>query len=267
MNNFLNDLSGSKAFRLAALAVLVLLALFLLAKTIDAANNIGRVPGMPAGTITVSGTGMATAIPDVAQITFSVTEQAGTVAAAQTAATTKTDKALEALAGQGVDDKDIKTLGYNVSPRYEYNEPCMPGAYCRPMISGNPKIVGYEVSQTIEVRVRDTEKAGEVLQSLGSLEVQNISGPNFVVDDPDAVQAEARKEAIDEAKEKARELARQLGVRLGSVVSFNENTGGYPMYAEFGKGGSDIAVSAVAPSLPVGESETAISVSITYEVK
>lgn len=258
---------NDKKMRIALLAVFVLLALFLLAKTWDAA--FGRGPNEPVNLITVTGTGEAVAIPDIAQIDFTVTEQATTVGEAQEKATTKTNAALEFLKQQGIEEKDVKTTYYSVSPRYEYaNRGCASGMPCPPVTS-SPKIIGYEASQAIQVKVRDTAKAGQVLEGIGSLGVQNINGPQFTVDDEDEVRAEAREAAIKEAREKAKVLAKELGVRLGKTVSFYENEGEYPMYG-YGKGGmameSDIRVSAVAPTLPTGENETTVSVSITYEI-
>lgn len=256
---------ATKPVRIAATVALAFLALFLAAKAIDAFGNLGRASMYPATTITVEGTGEATAIPDVARISFSVTENAGTVAAAQSEATTKTDKALDALKGLGVEDKDVKTTYYQVYPQYEYQS-CT-ASYCPPTTS-SPRITGYEVSQTIEVTVRDTDKAGDILQALGTTEVQNISGPNFTVDDADSVKAQAREEAIAKAKEKAKALAKELGVSLGKVVSFYENGPSYPMYDSYGYGGEkNMAVAQAAPSVPTGEQETSVSVSITYEIR
>ena len=262
MKILLTELQSNRTIRLAGTAVLILLALFLLVLTWDKA--FGRDITDPYNTITVEGTGRAAMVPDTARITFSVSETADTVGDAQAAATTKTDAALAALDEYDIDERDIKTLSYNVSPRYQYPQPCF-GGVCAP---SEPRIVGYDVTQTIEVRVRETAKAGDVLQSLGSIGVQNISGPNFIVDDEDGVKAEARAEAIDEARAKARELAKQLGVRLGDIVSFSENTPG--MYG-YGMGGMELqAMSAkadAAPTLPMGENETAVTVMITYEIR
>lgn len=253
----------TKPVRMAATAALIFLALFLAAKAFDAFGNLGRSTIYPTSTITVEGTGEATAIPDVARVSFSVTENASTVSAAQDEATAKTDEALAALADLGVEEKDVKTLSYNVYPQYEYQNCTM--AYCPPTVS-SPRIIGYEVSQTVEVTIRDTEKAGDVLQALGTTEVQNISGPNFTVDDADSVKAEAREAAIAEAKEKAKALAKQLGVSLGKVVSFYENNPGmYPMYDSYG--GMEAMSAKAAPSLPTGEQETTVTVSITYELR
>lgn len=258
----------SKPVRYSATAALILLALFLCVKTLDVlAYGIGRSDMYPTNTIMVEGTGEATAIPDIATISYSVTEKGTTVGEAQTKATEKMNKALDFLKTAGVEEKDTKTTSYNVYPEYEYQQPCY-SEYC-PAYNGNPRIIGYQVSQSIEVKVRDTEKAGEILQGLGDTGVQNIYGPNFTVDDEDGARTEAREEAIAEAREKAKALAKNLGVSLGKVVSFYENSGGYPYYGEGYGGAMDAAMTkeAPAPNLPTGEQETSVTVTITYEIK
>ncbi|MBP9816752.1 MAG: SIMPL domain-containing protein [Candidatus Pacebacteria bacterium] len=264
-----NDLTGSKAFRFAVIAAVGLLALFLLVKTVDGLYSIGNSEMYPARTITVEGTGEATAIPDIAQISFTVMERGATVAEAQDKATNRIDTALASVKDMDIEEEDVKTTYYSVTPTYEYPQPCYSGI-CPPVAS-SPRITGYEVSQGVEVKVRDTAKAGEVLQGLGSAGVQNISGPNFVLDDADSVREEARDAAIEDAKAKAKKLASELGVSLGKVVSFSENTGYYPY--DYGYGGKaemamDAGVSSrPVPSLPVGENETSITVMVTYEIR
>lgn len=257
-------MKATKPVRYAATAALAMLAAFLLLLVIDQVSNLGRQDMYPANTIMVEGTGKGTSIPNLAVISFSVTEEGATVADAQNKATEKTDAALSAVKGLGIEEKDVKTISYNVYPKYESIAPCYSG-YCP---AQNPKIIGYEVSQSVEVKVRDTGKAGDALQALGSTGVQNINGPSFQVDEDDAIRNVAREEAIKEAKAKAKVLAEQLGVRLVRVVSFYENTAPYPMYGM--GGGYDMAMSsemAKAPSLPTGEQETTVSVSITYEIR
>lgn len=263
MNQLMTELTSNRTARIAVVAVLVFLALFLLVKTWDAA--FGRDINDPYNTITVEGTGKAAMVPDTARITFTVMESAAEVGAAQDAATKRTDDALASLDEMGIEERDVKTLSYNVSPKYEYSQqPCYPGMICP---TGAPRIVGYDVSQTVEVKVRETEKAGDVLAALGGLGVQNISGPEFVVDDESSVQNEARAEAIEEARAKAKELAGELNVRLGKVVSFSEGPTGD--FYGYGKGGGAMMDAAVnrAPTLPTGENETEITVMITYEIR
>lgn len=249
---------------IAATGTLAILALFLFVEVVNGVNNFGRLDSVPANVITVTGEGKATAVPNIADVTFSVMESAPSVAAAQSAATDKTNAALAAMKTLGIADADVKTVSYNVNPQYE-TQTCPPGVYCP---ANDAKITGYQVSQTVDVKVRDTSKAGDVLQKLGTLGVQNISGPNFTVDDDSSVQDAARGDAIQDAQAKAAVLAKQLGVHLGKVVSFSENGGitPYPMYAS-GAVMKSQAMDAVAPSLPVGQDETSVSVTITYEIR
>lgn len=264
----MNQILEHKPIRYAVLSVLVLLSVFLLVSAWQGA--FGHNQFEPVNAITVEGTGDVNTVPDVARITFTVSESAASVKAAQDLATKKTDAALASIKKLDVADKDVKTLGYNVSPKYDYNQPCPPGAMCAQMVTGTPKIVGYEVSQTVQVTVRDTAKASDVLAGLASAGVQNISGPEFSVDDEDAAKAEARGKAIEEARTKAKLLAKQLGVHLGKVVSYSENGSGYPqpmMYSAVAKGGMMDASRESAPSLPTGENKTTVSVSVTYEIR
>lgn len=267
MDDFKNVfLQASRPVRYAATAALGMLALFLLIATINATEDLGRTEFPYSNTITVDGSGTSAMVPDLARVYYSITEQGATVAEAQDKATERNNAAIDALKEQGIEEKDIRTTSYNVSPRYEYPQPCYAGV-CPPAVS-SPRIIGYEVSQTLEVKVRDTAKAGSVLETLGSLGVQNISGPNFGFEEDDAARTAARAEAIAEAKAKAKQLAKDLGVRLGRVVSFNEG-GIYPTdYYGYGKGGvaMDMAESRPVPQLPTGETETTVSVTITYEI-
>jgi uncharacterized protein YggE len=259
----LDELFGNSGVRIALIGVLAILALFLFAQSVRTVREFGQVDLASTATITVSGTGKATAVANIAQISFTVQEQASTVEAAQDSATKRTNTALAALKKLGIDEKDIKTSGYNVSPQYE-TRPCLPNGPC----TQSMKIIGYQVYQSIEVKVRDTKKTGEVLQVLGTAGVQNISGPNFTVEDDSLVQAEARGKAINDAHQKAELLARQLGVRLGKVVSFSEGGNAYPMFmGGMTKAMSADVASAPAPSIPVGENETNSSVTITYEIR
>ena len=251
---------------MAAVAVLAMLALFLLVETLGGLSNIGRSSIPPTNVITVTGEGRVSRTPDVARLTFTVMQDASTVAAAQEEVTKQTNGVLEYVKKEGIPDKDVKTLSYNITPQYSYPNQCPPGSMCPVYRDTTPKIIGYQVSQTVQITVRDLDKVSPLLGGLGSRNVQNLYGPDFSLDDPTAVQNEAREEAITQAQEEAKTLAKQLGVRLVRIVSFNENGYPYPVY--YGKGG-DMALGSVeqAPQVPTGENEFTSTVSITYEIR
>lgn len=264
MNNNLLDNNG---VRIALISSLSLLALFLLVETIAVAKNFNR-PGIPAtDTITVQGSGQATLPPDVARISFTVENTSVAVADAQAATTKQANAALDYVKEQGIAEKDVKTLSYNISPQYSYPNPCVPGGLC-PDYNRAPKVTGYQVSETIQVTMRDLSAVGTLLGGLGKLGVQNVNGPAFALDDATAGYDAARADAIAKAKVQATLLAKQLGVSIGKIVSFSESSGGYPypMYGlAMGMGGDSKMES--APNIPVGENTYNASVSITYEIR
>jgi len=265
--DFINEVFGSRGMRIAGTAVLVFLALFLMVETIGALKNMGRAATPATDVITVTGEGQATLAPDVARVSFSVENTAPAVADAQTATTKQSNAALEYVKGQGVAEKDVKTLAYNITPQYSYPNPCAVGELC-PTYSRPPKVTGYQVSQTVQVTVRDLAKAGELLSGLGKLSVQNVSGPAFALDDSTAGYNAARADAINKAKIQADQLAKELGVSLGKIVNFSESSGGYGYPMMYGMGGGVAESKAIAtPNIPAGENTYNASVSITYEIR
>lgn len=248
-----------------AVAVLVLLAVFLGAKTVSEVIAFDEVDAESRDTITVQGNGEVFASPDMAEFSFAVVEERDTVAAAQQAATQKTNDAIDALKQGGVAESDIQTRGYNISPQYDYvREQCAEG-FCPP---GNRELRGFEVRQTIAVKVRDLENIGSLLSDIGNLGVSQVSSLTFSIEDDETVQSEARGKAIDDAKEKARELADSLGIRLGDIVAFNESGDGpIPYRQETAQVSADGAAGGATPQIPAGENQINSNVSITYEIK
>lgn len=257
--------------RMAAAAALAMLALFLVVSTVGALKGLRFVgSGVSAtNTITVSGEGEVFAVPDMATFSVTVRERADEVADAQDTATEKVNEIIDYLEAQGVEEKDIKTADYSVYPQYEYEQAACREGYCPP---GRQVLRGYEVSQTLSVKVRDTELAGALLSGVGSRGASEVSGLSFTTEDEDDLRAEARQLAIDEAREKASELAGQLGVRLVRIVGFSEDGSYPPMPYAYGRGGAtmDMAVAQeakLAPELPVGENKITSYVNVTYEIR
>lgn len=256
---------SARVEKLGALLLLVA-SIFVALLAIDTFKGLFE-PRPPMGNVvSVEGTGRVTAIPDIATVTFSVREEAQTASNAQDTAAKKVNVALAVVRELGVEEEDIKTTSYNVTPKYSRAVPCY-SAYCPEY---EQRVTGYIASQTVEVKVRDTAVVGEVLSALGDAGVSNLYGPSFTVDDPEALKAEARKMAIEDARSKAKTLAKDLKVNLSRVTGFWEQTGPYYDTKAYGLGGADAYIeSAVleSPELPVGESEIVVRVSVTYEIR
>lgn len=212
-------------------------------------------------TISVSGSGEATAIPNSARFTVGVSNEAETVEAAQTQSTEAINEIINYLEDAGVNEDNIKTLSYNVSPRYEYIE----RQVGQP--SGERQLAGYEVSQRLEVTVEDTDEAGELLSGVGQRGADNVSSLQFVVDDEESVQREARVNAIADARENAEALADALGVKLDRVVGYNEQGGVSPyVRMEQAAMADDAGGQASSPQLPTGENRIETQVEVVYKI-
>lgn len=230
--------------------------------TLTEAQYTGHGPTV----INVSGEGEVLATPDIGQFSFSVEAEAAEAAEAQGLSAEQTNSILAYLAEAGVEEADIKTQSYSLYPKYRFEDQiCPAGSFCPPR---NQVQDGFTVSQTLQVKIRDLDAAGELIAGVGERGATNISGLSFTIDDTDALEAEARAAAIADAEAKAEVLADNLGVRIVRMVNFYEETGGYPVY---GMGGDmmerSMAAPMATPELPVGENTTRRVVNITYQVK
>ena len=211
-------------------------------------------------TIIVSATGEVYASPDLALTTFSVISEAKTVAEAMSENTEKMNAIIDFIKDQGVESKDLKTTSFNIYPRYEWHEK----AEIPPYPQGQRVLVGYEVRQSLQVKMRDLAKIGDIIQGATEKGANQVNDLQFTIDNEDELKKQARDQAIEKAKTKAETLASQLEVKLGKVVEFSES-GVFPRYYAMeemavGKGGAE------APQIETGENKIEVSVTITYEI-
>ncbi len=248
-------------FKIARTSAFVLLALAAVMAAFQYKLSVRNT--YPTRTFSVEGTGKVDATPDLATFSVTVMTEGGkNVAEVQAANTEKMNRVNTFLKDQGVAKTDMKTLQYNLSPRYSYN-PCTVGS-CPP-----PTITGYSLTQTLEVKVRDSAKLGDLLSGVVENGANNVSEVRFVVDDDAAIKDTAREEAIAEAKRKAKATAKAAGFRLGKLVTMYESSNpGIP----YGMGGGPEMMAynkadAAAPVVEPGTQLNTVQVTLTYEIK
>lgn len=238
----------------------LMLVIYLLALTRNAWRQhtfIGRSSETP-HTITISGTGSETAVPDIAVISLGLQTEKKTVSEAQAENTETMNKARARLDQLSIPKEDISTSQYSVYPQQEWNP-----------TTGRSIIRGYVVTQQLTVKVRNFDKIPQVLQMVGDLNLNQVGGLTFTIDEPETYRQNARLEALTQAKTKAQALAQAAGVGLGRVVSFSEGDaygGPIPYYAKDmvadGRGGGG-----AAPSIDPGSQEIMVNVTVTYELE
>lgn len=208
--------------------------------------------------IVVSGEGEATVSPDMALLSLAVVRQAKTAREALDANNEAMASVIKAMKEAGIEARDIQTSGLSINPQYVYPD--------ERNGEKEPRITGYEVTNTLSLRVRDLTKLGEVIDQSVTLGVNQGGGITFTNDDPSATLKEARKRAVTDAMEKARTLAEAAGVELGDVLQISEQSFTPPPRPYAVK---TMRMEAAADSVPIeaGENSYHVQVSVTFELK
>lgn len=210
-------------------------------------------------TLTVTGEGEAAVPPDMAVVTLTVLREGDTARAALDASSEAMDDVLETMREEGIADRDLQTAGFSINPRYTQPREGEP--------MEAPEIAGYEVANTLTVRLRDLERLGAILDLAVSLGVNRGGDIMLTNDDPSATLAEARTDAVEDAAARAETLAAAAGVSLGRVMRIDEKAQHFqpiPMArAEMARG------FAADASVPIAEGENTyrVNVTMTWELE
>lgn len=205
--------------------------------------------------LSVSATGEASRTPDIATLSTGVVTQAADANTAMRDNATQMDRVIAALRAAGIAERDIQTSGINLNPQYRYAEN-MP-----------PAITGYQASNTVNVKVRELAKLGKVLDTLVAQGANQINGPSFGLDKPEAALDEARLAAVKKAQAQARTYANALGLQVKRIISISEGGASLPrppmpMMRAMAADAGYAKETSVAP----GESSVAVSVEMVFEL-
>lgn len=203
-----------------------------------------------AGTLTVTGQGSVSAVPDLATMSLGVTQTERDAKDAMEAAVKDANAMLASLRASGLEEKDIQTGRVSLNSVWDY--------------TGNrSRITGFTASISMNVVLRDLDRIGEVLSVVTDIGGNRFGGFSLGLEDDSALQSLARQEAVTDALAKAQDYAVAAGVTLGDILSINENGGGYggpmPMMAMSEARSADV--------LEVAAGETSVSQSVSLEIE
>lgn len=207
----------------------------------------------------VTGSGTVYAKADIANLTIGVkTEVKKTAALATADNNDKMNEVVRAIKDLGVEEKDIKTTNYNLSPVYNWTE------------SRGQELIGYQVSQNVTLKIRDLEKIGDIIAKTTEKGANQVGSINFTIDDEFELMNDARELAIEKAKQKAQLIAEQSGMKLGEIKGVHENSYSPVPYAYTNakiERAADEAGGISSPSIEAGTNEIRAEVTLIYEVK
>lgn len=199
-------------------------------------------------TITVSGSGNIAVVPDMVTITLGVRHEAETASEALQMMSAGLGPVLALLAESGIAERDIQTSSLSLDPIHAYPE------------GEAPVLTGYAAHSNVQVRLRELDTVGMILDSLVSEGANQLAGISFALGDPAVAEDDARRAAIADARARAETYADSAGVSLGEVLSISESGAG---------GAMPVAYAMRADSVPVaaGEIEVSASVTVVYAIE
>lgn len=212
---------------------------------------VSGTDGAGANTVTASGTGQVSAVPDEAVMWFGVSERAKDAKSALDGASKKAEAISAELKKQGVDADDIQTAGVNVYPQYDRN--------------GNT-VTGFEASVNYTATVKDIERLGEIITALANAGAQNVSGPSFGISEDATYRRDAIKKAVDDARMQAEEMAEAADKSVGEVVSITSSAVNVP-YRNYAAKTAIAEDAAGAVPIDPGTLDVSAALTVVFELK
>jgi uncharacterized protein YggE len=201
-------------------------------------------------TISVSGTGAASAAPNLAIVDLGVEVFGQSLAATRSKATAAMQAVTRSLRDSGLGDADLTTTGYSIKPEYDHRN--------------GPRLRGYRVASTLQARIASADDAGGVIDSVVAAGGEHVvvRGLRFAHRDEAALAAAARTDAWRDARNKAEQLATLAGVTLGSAISISEQPGQLP-----GPMPRMMAMEAAgAPPIETGELAVEVAIRVEFAI-
>ena len=234
----------SPKFALALLGIAAVTAIVIVALAQKPFSN-------PPQQFNVSGEGKVEAAPDIALVRVGVATTPKSLAAEAVKENTFImNRVMKVVSDAGIAREDIKTMNYALNPQYEFPD-------------GAQRLLGYVVSQDVQLKIRDLTKVGDIIGAATSAGANQVNDIRFTLENPESAKADARAKAIEQAKAKAAVIANAAGLDLKKLINFYEVESPIPTPYYDGKGGG------TDMSAPVSQGmyEVVVSVNLVYDIE
>jgi hypothetical protein len=245
----------AKKILLSVLVLAVVLSGSIFVTQLSATTPVEASEKTP-NTISVLGKGTITMDPDMAYVSLGVQTENKDAKLAQEENSKKMEKVIASIKKLGIQEKDIKTSGFNMYPNYVYNKED----------GSTREIDKYVVTHTLEITVRDIDMVGKVIDTGINQGVNLSNSIRFTISNPDEAYQQALVAALKDAKAKADVLATAIGVKVTTPKSVIEQ-GAYNIpynYTTAEKVAFDTADSVSMP-VEAGELEVIANINVIYE--
>ncbi len=199
--------------------------------------------------LTVTGLGLVEVVPDMATVRLGVASEARGAREAIDENSRAMAAILERLRAAEIEERDIQTSNFSVSPRYDYNR----------QSGETPRITGFIAQNMVAVRVRDLDRLGTILDEVARDGANSFNGLSFGLQERAPAEDAARAAAVAEARRKAELYAGAAGVTLGAVMTLSESGGAAPQPMMM----AVQSMRAASDAVPVAAGELTVSARVT----
>jgi uncharacterized protein len=229
----------------------VLLATILAANTVSADEvKMNRI-------MSLIGHGEVRSVPDMAVVGLGVMTSAETARKALDANTAAMTELMASLKSANVEAKDIATASFSVNPRYDYGQN-----------NGQPpKLIGYDVANSVIVTVHKIDSIGVILDKAVSSGSNQINGISFSISKPEAAVNEARKLAVKDARQKAELYAAATSTTLGNITAISESGPSFQPPTQVNMQAKQMSSDAANVPISQGEQVIGFDVNVSWEIK
>lgn len=231
-------------------------------------------------TVSVTGSGVVNAQPDIAILVLGVQTDAPTASQAMSDNSKQMQAVVDALTKAGIASADIQTQTLQLTPNYA-QPTVVPQAQSQVQPQATPqattqattvsptaqptpqnRVTSYTAANTVQVTVRKLDTLGSVIDAAVAAGSNTIQSLSFSFADQSKIMDQAREAAMKDAQHKAQQLATLANVKVGTVVSINESSSTPIEY------GAPLAV-ARAAGVPVqpGTQAVTVTVQVTWELQ
>jgi hypothetical protein len=227
---------------------------FLLASLLLAAQTPGATSASNEPVVVTTGEGVVKTAPDRVWVTIAAESRAKSPREAQRANVDAMKAVFDKLKAMGLPADAIRTSGYDLQPQFDY-------------VNGRQSLREYLARNSIEVRVDDVTRAGEVLDAAVGSGATSVSGVRFDLKDRSAAEREALKKAVADARGRADAAAAGAGMRVDRIVRIEEQRMMIPEPRPMMMARQSMVADAAGPPMSPGELEIRVTVTMTSSIK
>lgn len=200
--------------------------------------------------------GYVEAVPDVAVISVTISHTAPTLAEAKQHVDTVGTGVIRAADLHGISPRDLQASKIQAAPEYDWN-------------NGARVLRGQQVSRQFELKLRDIDRYGALVQALADAEVTQINNITTEFSTIDKLEQQALKKAIANVRDKAASMAAGFDRTIAGVIAVSEDGAtrpmpGYEMRADFAK--AQMAGGDASAALKIGPQRITKQISATFKL-